>query len=244
MKKLFAVCMIALSLTVPLSVTASATSDGLSSPTFSDVPTSHWAYRYVENCYTKGLIDGVGDGRFAPEGELTSAEIAQILYNAYGERIAPTLNESWRIQDLYPSDWWYDAARWVVDTGIGEFYERHEITMDGYVYDSVIFAPRAPCYRVAAANQMYNVATALDVELPNVVGGKINFPDLYPYTPHDKTVEEAFPYIVALYNAGIIQGYPDGTFGYADSITRAELCKIMDMFTDIPGLESADMLAS
>ena len=180
MKKLFAVCMIALSLTVPLSVTASATSDGLSSPTFSDVPTSHWAYRYVENCYTKGLIDGVGDGRFAPEGELTLAEIAQVLYNAYGERIPPTLNESWRGRDLHSSDWWYDAASWVIDTGIRTFFERHEITMDGYVYDIAVFAPQSPGYRISTVDHLYNTAALLGAELPNVVSGEVDFPDMYP----------------------------------------------------------------
>lgn len=244
MKKLFAVCMIALSLTVPLSVTASATSDGLSSPTFSDVPTTHWAYQYVESCYEKGLIDGVGDGRFAPEGELTSAEIAQILYNAYGERIAPTLNEGRRAEDLYPTDWWYDATIWAVDTGISQLYERHEIAMDGYVYDTVVFAPKAPCCRIILFGQLYRVVNLLDVELPQLVDGVIEFPDVYPYLAPDSTIEESFPEIRTLYRAGIIQGYPDGTLGYAKNLTRAELCKIMDMLTDIPGLESADMLRS
>lgn len=63
------------------------------------------------------------------------------------------------------------------------------------------------------------------------------FTDLQYYGDPYKTDQENFPAIFALQRTGIIDGYPDGSFGPNDGITRAQAAKILDLFTDIPGLE-------
>ena len=52
---------------------------------FNDVPATHWAAKYVAYCVDKGVVAGVGDGRFDPNGELSSAAFAKMLLVAYGE---------------------------------------------------------------------------------------------------------------------------------------------------------------
>ena len=49
---------------------------------FTDVPETHWAYEYIRNAVDYGLINGVGNGRFDPEGEVTGAEYLTMIVRA------------------------------------------------------------------------------------------------------------------------------------------------------------------
>ena len=56
-------------------------------PTFSDVRTnanSAWAEGYIESCYAQGIVSGVGGGKFAPAGNVTATQMAQMLLVALG----------------------------------------------------------------------------------------------------------------------------------------------------------------
>ncbi|MFB9326771.1 S-layer homology domain-containing protein [Paenibacillus aurantiacus] len=53
-------------------------------PTFKDVPKTHWAYKYIETAVAKGLITGTGDGTFGPTGEITREQLATILVRSLG----------------------------------------------------------------------------------------------------------------------------------------------------------------
>ena len=52
---------------------------------FTDVKGSAWYYDAVKFVYDNGFMDGVGDNKFNPNGTLTRAMIAQVLYNLEGE---------------------------------------------------------------------------------------------------------------------------------------------------------------
>ncbi len=51
-------------------------------PHFSDVPTSNFAYGAIETCYNRGVVNGIGGGLFAPNTNVTRAQLAVILYKA------------------------------------------------------------------------------------------------------------------------------------------------------------------
>ncbi len=59
---------------------------------FSDVPAHHWAAKYVARCAEKGIVSGVGNGRFDPEGRLTSLAFSKMLLVAYGKEKAEKLS--------------------------------------------------------------------------------------------------------------------------------------------------------
>lgn len=81
MKKSLSI-LLALVLSLHLAVPALAAQ----APEFSDVPTGHWAYAYVRQAAQAGVVNGVGNGRFLPEGTLTIAEFTAMLLRAlYGE---------------------------------------------------------------------------------------------------------------------------------------------------------------
>ena len=60
--------------------------DGLSGSgaKFSDVPANHWAAGYIEYLAAEGVIGGVGDGKFNPDGTLTTVQFAKMLLTALG----------------------------------------------------------------------------------------------------------------------------------------------------------------
>lgn len=51
---------------------------------FSDVPRSHWASGYVAVAAGLGCIDGVGEGRFAPEADVTVAQAVTMIIRLLG----------------------------------------------------------------------------------------------------------------------------------------------------------------
>ena len=56
-------------------------------PIFNDVRTSasaSWAEKYIEACYVQGIVSGVGDGKFNPNGNVTGTEAAKMLLIALG----------------------------------------------------------------------------------------------------------------------------------------------------------------
>ncbi|MBW4647192.1 MAG: FAD-dependent oxidoreductase [Kastovskya adunca ATA6-11-RM4] len=48
-------------------------------PTFSDVPSNHWAYVNIESLYAQGLIAGLGSGRFAPDQPITQLHLSFLI---------------------------------------------------------------------------------------------------------------------------------------------------------------------
>ena len=51
----------------------------VSKPSFTDVPATHWAFEGVQYCWEHGLMNGVGDGVFAPDEEVSTAQLAAVL---------------------------------------------------------------------------------------------------------------------------------------------------------------------
>ena len=63
--------------------------------TFADVPADHWANKFVEYCASKGIVAGVGNGKFNPNGELTGYAFGKMLLVALGEDGAQFTGSTW-----------------------------------------------------------------------------------------------------------------------------------------------------
>jgi LAS superfamily LD-carboxypeptidase LdcB len=53
-------------------------------PTFRDVPETHWAYKYVEAAYEKGLIKGISPDVFGVDQKITREQAAAIITRSLG----------------------------------------------------------------------------------------------------------------------------------------------------------------
>ena len=81
---------------------------GESDTFFTDVPGSAWYYDAVKFVYDYDLMDGVGNHKFNPDGTLTRAMIAQVLYNLEGASGAyPSV-----FTDVADRAWYANAVNW------------------------------------------------------------------------------------------------------------------------------------
>jgi len=62
---------------------------------FSDVDTKHWAYTYIISAFNKGIINGKGNGKFAPNDPVTFAEAAKMLVCIKGWQDTAEQNGGW-----------------------------------------------------------------------------------------------------------------------------------------------------
>ncbi len=74
---------------------------------FSDVPASAWYCEAVSTLCNAGVISGYQDGTFRPNGKITRAEVAKMLYCLLDdETIAASSSASNKFSDVN-SAWWY-----------------------------------------------------------------------------------------------------------------------------------------
>lgn len=75
---------------------------------FSDLPQTHWAYKYISELSDRGVINGYEDGSYKPSGTITRAEFLKLIVceyynNVYGFQeildYSPNLGGKW--YDLY-----------------------------------------------------------------------------------------------------------------------------------------------
>ena len=81
---------------------------------FSDVPSSHWAAKYINFAATRGWVNGYADGTFKPNNSITRAEVAAVTCrllerNADQSYIRSHLSELRAFTDVSESHWayWY-----------------------------------------------------------------------------------------------------------------------------------------
>ncbi len=128
MKKRFSAFLLALALLWLTPLSACAAGEDRAMPTaapsqtvedFTDIPAGADYAQAVAWCKARGLMDGVGEGRFAPEGTLTRAMMAAVLYRAAGE---PGFDAAAHFADAEIGQWYYNAVAWADVVGYMKGY--------------------------------------------------------------------------------------------------------------------------
>ncbi len=99
-----------------------------------DMPAySNWAHEGIDFCTGKGLMNGVGNGMFAPDGTVTRAQLVTILYRMAGE---PAVVTNGTFVDVPMGQWYSNAIEWaaanniVKGVGNGKFNPNASITRE------------------------------------------------------------------------------------------------------------------
>ena len=163
----------------------------------------------------RGIMTGVGDNAFMPEGTLTRAEFIAILTRVSGADLSRFKTSSF--SDVKVTDWYFGAAEWAKDNNIAN-------GCDGE------FNPRDSLTRQDMAVMLVRYAAFIQYRLPES-SENIVFPDGSKIAPY------AIDAVTAVHRAGIMTGLPDGSFGPTANVTRAEAAKVirdflMGMFKD------------
>ena len=82
---------------------------------YTDVPADTWYARAAEYAAENALMNGVGNGRFAPGQTTSRAMLAAILWRVEGE---PAVQAGAELVDVPDGQWYTDAIRWAQAEGI------------------------------------------------------------------------------------------------------------------------------
>lgn len=172
---------------------------------FADLNDAQWAKEHIVHLYQNGIVNGKGEGIFAPNDFLTREELAKIITVAF--KLSKTGDANMSFEDVPSDAWYYDYILALsannLTNGIGnnQFGVGLNIT------------------RQDAATQIANILQKCGVEADSVDTAK--FPDDANIADYAK---DSVYYMRAL---GILQGDENGYFNPTSSITRAEISKII-----------------
>lgn len=190
------------------SLLSGATALAADSVSFSDVTQNDWAYPAISALTDQGIIAGVGNGLFVPKGSVTREQFAKMLTLTF--ELPVSAQPSQTFTDVTSANWSYayvDACR-------------------DYL----------PGYTDASGAQQYRPHTAATRE--DIAAAIARAMKLQPTAEDEQYAREKFSdcdsissdllgYIGAACKAGLISGYPDGTFRPSASVTRAEAAAML-----------------
>ena len=172
---------------------------GYSTVNFTDV--SGWYADSVNYLAARGIINGMGSDKFAPNTNITRAEFVSILANLAGVDLSQYTNSAFI--DVETKVWYNGAVQWAYENGIvagsdGNFNPNAKITRQDM---AVIIA--------SYAKEIENYTLTKEKEA-------VNFADSSEVSSYAKNA------VSAIQQAGIIPGKGSDTFAPKANVTRAE----------------------
>lgn len=172
---------------------------------FSDVPQSHWAYETINELTDKGVINGMGDGTFVPEGTVTREQFMKLLVCALD---CETDSEPLSVLTDVSSDSW--SAPYISD-GIRRGI--YDVNADGDTF-----------YPTDELKRGVSAEWAVDG-----LGVQTEAEDTFSDISNSGEQSEA---IAIASKIGIVSGYEDNTFRADKTITRAEAAALIKRIMD------------
>ena len=159
----------------------------------------HWCRTEIETFLNKGLVQGYPDGRFRPDATVTRAEFIRMVNSAFGfvREGAKTFT------DVNADDWYSADLAAAARTG----------WFSGMPDGSAM--PEETITRQEAAKLLVSML------------GESRPGSFVMFTDGQQVADWARDYVETAGALGIIEGFPDGTFRPARSLTRAETIKML-----------------
>lgn len=160
---------------------------------FPDVLVTHTHRHAIHALADRGIVEGYADGSFRPGEDVTRAQVAAFITRALGLEA----DGPPPFEDVDPNDPHADAIAAVAEAGIVEGFE------DGTF---------RPLLATSRAQMAAMIARAYGLE----ASGDPDYEDVPADHPHADS-------IAATTEAGIAEGYPDGTFRPQRDVTRGQM---------------------
>lgn len=173
-------------------------------PTFQDVSQEDfdWAYEAIEEFAARGIVNGVSEGVFDPDGSVTREQLCKMLLLAFD--LSPAADTQSSFADVAEGAW----SRPYIE--VAKVYLPGDDSSG-----TALFRPREAATRedIAAA-----LVRALDMDISSYTGDTLRA----AFSDSGDIADDLSPYVEAAYSKGLIQGFEDGTFLPHDSVTRAQ----------------------
>lgn len=189
---------------------------GLHFSHFNDVG-GHWAEDSIGYCYTNGLMNGVGNGNFAPEKPMTRAMFVTVLGRLYEQNgglidSMPAEDTDLAFTDIEASAYYYQYVLWAVAGGV----------IDGYSAER--FGPDDAITREQMAKI---IADFLRFSGQSVSGGRLGYTDSAAISGW---AQSGVSYCSG---SGLLSGFPDNSFRPKDNATRAQVASLIERLAAI-----------
>ncbi|MBQ8264824.1 MAG: S-layer homology domain-containing protein, partial [Oscillospiraceae bacterium] len=182
---------------------------------FEDI-SGHWGTDAIDYVAYKGIMNGVSEKCFEPNGEVSRAMVATVLYRLAG---SPESEGENIFTDVPEGKWYTDAVIWAAENGI----------VNGY--GNGVFAPEKSIARqeMAAMLMRYASFKGMDTE---------SDADLSAYTDSGEIGAWALDAIRWANENGLITGRSGSILAPKDTATRAEMAKILMCFMTMDSYEA------
>ena len=183
---------------------------------FTDVPTSHWAYGYINKVVGSGLFNGRTPTTFEPSSAMTRSQFVMVMARMEGYGSLEGVETVTQFPDVTPTRRAAGPIKWAADEGIVQGFG------DG------TFKPDSPITRGQFAALIHRYIVAKRYVNLNVL-------DPQPAQFTDAaSVSTAFTADVEYARVhGLLTGYSDGTVRASNPITRAAIAAILARFLDL-----------
>lgn len=165
---------------------------------FSDLAGYGWAENAIYSLCDKGIVNGYGDGSFAPAENITREAFVKLIVSAFGIEQGDSAAE---FSDVAADRWSHDVISAAAAAGIVTGISDTE------------FAPERNITRQDAAVMIYRALLYKDKEVSE---GTLSFTDAASISDYAKTA------VGALCASGIINGMENGSFAPFDNTSRAQ----------------------
>ena len=193
---------------------------------FTDVPSTHWAYAYVQKAAGEGLVTGVGGGLYGVDNKLSTADFSTMVMGL----LYP---DAYKTYDGMSSYWWYAYVEAAYQKGLltGTTAGSRR-TADTRWTATVV---EAGLSRYDMAQIIYNAAKSQGWTEPSSASLLLTMMAIPDWSSIPASYQNAVAYC---YAAGYLSGTDDkGTFDGESTMTRAQaavvLCAMVDAQDEI-----------
>lgn len=180
---------------------------------FSDLSSEAWYHEAVDFVLEEGLMNGVDDDKFDPDGKASRAMIVTILWRLEGKP-ACGQGESITFSDVPEHQWYTEAIEWAASEGIVE-------GCDGR------FSPDRAITREQLAAILYRF------EQSHGGGFKGMWMFLLDYADRSDVSDWAYEAMCWMNMNEVIQGRSGGILAPKDSVTRAETAAMLQRYCEV-----------
>jgi len=179
------------------------------SVSFTDLPNTHWAYKYIADMVNRKVLEGYPDNKFRPDKTISRAEFATIIVKAAG--LQPKKVNYSSFSDVKVTDWyspWIEAAK--------DYLTGYRTANGEYIYNPTAPALREDITVAIVKLKGYDVARLANRSVIEAM-----------FKDYEGISENAKDYVAIAVEHGLVSGYPDETFRPQNSITRAEAAALL-----------------
>ncbi|MGN0107469.1 MAG: S-layer homology domain-containing protein [Hominilimicola sp.] len=225
-------------LTAAIILSSIAIASAASAADFADIK-GHWAENIINGLADAGVVHGVSDTEFNPDGTVTRAEFLKMALGAAD--IEETPYRKGECLDVTASDWFASCVQSALDKGLipeGMISGYSAEIVEGENGSKVVYGGQFNGNTLIKREEMaYITQSVYQYSLGEGSLATLEVPVDIPFEDVSKVSVWALDGVKHAYTNGLIAGMEDGTFRPQDTATRAQAASIISNLLDKRGVD-------